>query len=224
MPTAPPSSTTPGAWTFRQFHARITRFGNAMHGLGLAKGDRIALLMPDCREYLEADYGDHGGRLRARADRPAAHAARACRAAAACRRARAGDASGVRREGRAADGRGRSRCSSIVFVGKGSGLDYEALLEKSSEQPLPDGDGDDLATLNFSGGTTGAPKAVMLRHRNLMTVAREHHPRLRHRERRGVPERAAAVADRAGDPDVASVRRRDRGAGRPLRCGSARER
>src|SRR4029453_17944206 len=28
-----------------------------------------------------------------------------------------------------------------------------------------------LATLNFSGGTTGAPKAVMLRHRNLMTVA-----------------------------------------------------
>jgi acyl-CoA synthetase (AMP-forming)/AMP-acid ligase II len=58
---------------------------------------------------------------------------------------------------------------SIVYVGKG--LDYETLLEKSSERPLPDGDGDDLATLNFSGGTTGAPKAAMLRHRNLMTVA-----------------------------------------------------
>ena len=28
-----------------------------MHGLGLAKGDRVALLLPDCREYLEADYG-----------------------------------------------------------------------------------------------------------------------------------------------------------------------
>src|SRR6185295_4152187 len=60
---------------------------------------------------------------------------------------------------------------SIVFVGKGPGLDYEALLERSSENPLAEGDGDDLATLNFSGGTTGAPKAVMLRHRNLMTVA-----------------------------------------------------
>jgi acyl-CoA synthetase (AMP-forming)/AMP-acid ligase II len=57
----------------------------------------------------------------------------------------------------------------ILYVGKG--LDYETLLEKSSERPLPDGDGGDLATLNFSGGTTGVPKAVMLRHRNLMAVA-----------------------------------------------------
>jgi acyl-CoA synthetase (AMP-forming)/AMP-acid ligase II len=32
-------------------------------------------------------------------------------------------------------------------------------------------EGNDLASLNFSGGTTGAPKAVMLRHRNLMAVA-----------------------------------------------------
>src|SRR5262249_53490741 len=46
-----------GSWSFQRFHQRLTRFGNAMHGLGLAKGDRIALLMPDCREYLEADYG-----------------------------------------------------------------------------------------------------------------------------------------------------------------------
>src|SRR5215475_8433086 len=46
-----------GSWSFRRFHQRLTRFGNAMHGLGLAKGERIALLLPDCREYLEADYG-----------------------------------------------------------------------------------------------------------------------------------------------------------------------
>ena len=46
-----------GAWSFRHFHARIARFGNAMRGLGLETGDRVALLMPDIREYLEADYG-----------------------------------------------------------------------------------------------------------------------------------------------------------------------
>ena len=46
-----------GRWSYRQFHARITRFGNALHGLGLSSGDRVALLMPDIREYLEADYG-----------------------------------------------------------------------------------------------------------------------------------------------------------------------
>ena len=42
-----------------------------------------------------------------------------------------------------------------------------------------------LATLNFSGGTTGAPKAVMLRHRNLMTVAQNTIARLR--DRRATP-------------------------------------
>ena len=46
-----------GAWSFHRFHARLMRFGNAMHGIGLNAGDRIALLVPDCREYLEADYG-----------------------------------------------------------------------------------------------------------------------------------------------------------------------
>src|SRR5882724_8094727 len=42
--------------TFHQFHARITRLGNALHGIGLKPGDRIGLLIPDSREYLEADY------------------------------------------------------------------------------------------------------------------------------------------------------------------------
>src|SRR3954468_17083470 len=46
-----------GAWSFQQFFARITRFGNALRGIGLRRGDRVALLVPDIREYLEADYG-----------------------------------------------------------------------------------------------------------------------------------------------------------------------
>jgi acyl-CoA synthetase (AMP-forming)/AMP-acid ligase II len=60
---------------------------------------------------------------------------------------------------------------SIVFVGRVAGLGYEVLLEKSADSAPPEGHEDDLASLNFSGGTTGAPKAVMLRHRNLMAVA-----------------------------------------------------
>src|SRR6476661_2722775 len=46
-----------GRWSFQRFYARLVRFGNAMRGLGLQKGDRIALLLPDIREYLEVDYG-----------------------------------------------------------------------------------------------------------------------------------------------------------------------
>src|SRR3979490_3194695 len=45
-----------GRWSYRDLNARIARFGNALASLGLSKGDRIALLVPDIREYLEADY------------------------------------------------------------------------------------------------------------------------------------------------------------------------
>jgi acyl-CoA synthetase (AMP-forming)/AMP-acid ligase II len=159
-----------GAWTFQNFHRRIARFGHAMHGLGLTKGDRIALLLPDCREYLEADYGAMAaGFVRVPMD------PRLTRRELAELLQRAGVRALVTHP-TFSDKVERltqdvESLQSIVFVGSRAGLDYEALLEKSSDEALPDGDGDDLATLNFSGGTTGAPKAVMLRHRNLMTVA-----------------------------------------------------
>ena len=159
-----------GSWTFQRFHRRITRFGNAMDGLGLAKGDRIALLLPDCREYLEADYGSMAaGFVRVPMD------PRLTRRELAGLLQRAGVRALVTHPSFADKVEGLTNdvetLQSVVFVGKGPGLDYEALLEKSSEHALPGGDGDDLATLNFSGGTTGTPKAVMLLHRNLMTVA-----------------------------------------------------
>src|ERR1700730_12457767 len=46
-----------GTWTFGQFVARVNRLGNALRGQGLNKGDRVALLLPDIREYSEVDYG-----------------------------------------------------------------------------------------------------------------------------------------------------------------------
>jgi len=158
-----------GSWSFRRFQQRIARFGNAMHGLGLAKGDRVALLLPDCREYLEADYGSMAaGFVRVPMD------PRLTRRELVALLQRAGARALVTHPAFAETidklDHDVETLQSILTIGKGPGLDYEKLLEKSSEQPLPDGDGDDLATLNFSGGTTGEPKAVMLRHRNLMAV------------------------------------------------------
>jgi acyl-CoA synthetase (AMP-forming)/AMP-acid ligase II len=160
-----------GTWTYRQFQARIARFGNALRGLGLRKGDRIALLMPDIREYLEADYGAmSAGFVRVPLD------PRLTRQDLAALLRHAGATALVTHGSFAEKVEGLAveveSLGHIMSVGGDVGLDYEALLERASEEAGPDGDGEELAALNFSGGTTGAPKAVMLRHRNLATVAR----------------------------------------------------
>jgi acyl-CoA synthetase (AMP-forming)/AMP-acid ligase II len=161
-----------GAWSFRQFHARVTRFGNALHGLGLSKGDRVALLIPDIREYLEVDYGTMAaGFVRVPGDPRLTRRELVDLLRHADARALVTHASFAETvDGLATEVEGLDH---VIGIGAsaGVGLGYEALLEKSSEQALPAYDGDDLATLNFSGGTTGAPKAAMLRHRNLLTVA-----------------------------------------------------
>src|SRR6267378_1483977 len=41
------------AMTFREWNARSCRLANALLGLGLAKGDRIAILAYNCLEWLE---------------------------------------------------------------------------------------------------------------------------------------------------------------------------
>ena len=41
------------AMTFRQWEARSRRLANGLLGLGLAKGDRVAILAYNCVEWLE---------------------------------------------------------------------------------------------------------------------------------------------------------------------------
>jgi acyl-CoA synthetase (AMP-forming)/AMP-acid ligase II len=148
------------------------RFGNALRGLGLSKGDRVALLVPDIREYLEADYGTMAaGLVRVPVDPRLTRRELIALLHHAGARALVIHTSFTETvQGLTAEVEGLDHVISIG-ANSGVGLGYEALLEKSSEQALPACDGDDLATLNFSGGTTGAPKAAMLRHRNLLTVA-----------------------------------------------------
>jgi acyl-CoA synthetase (AMP-forming)/AMP-acid ligase II len=161
-----------GAWSYRRFVSRINRFGHAMQGLGLRAGDRVALLMPDIREYLEADYGTMSAGLvrvpldpRLTRNELVAHLRHAGARALVVHATFADKLDGLSDVVESLD--------HIVVIGGllRNGLDYEALLERSSDSGFLDGSGDDLAALNFSGGTTGSPKATMIRHRNLMTVA-----------------------------------------------------
>ncbi|WP_029004841.1 class I adenylate-forming enzyme family protein [Azorhizobium doebereinerae] len=160
-----------GPWTFEAFLGRIARFGRAMDGLGLARGDRIALLMPDIREYLEADYGAMaGGFVRVPMDPKASRAEILAQLRHVGARLLVADASlapvveGLDQEVATLD-------HVVAVRGTLPGAhDYEGLLSRAADRFLPPGHGSDLASLNFSGGTTGRPKAIMLRHDNLAAV------------------------------------------------------
>ena len=40
-------------YTFRDFNLRVNKLANALRGLGLRKGDKIATILPNCLEQLE---------------------------------------------------------------------------------------------------------------------------------------------------------------------------
>src|SRR4029077_14455287 len=42
--------------TFRDLHERVASIAAALHGHGFAAGDRLALLLPNEREYIELVY------------------------------------------------------------------------------------------------------------------------------------------------------------------------
>src|SRR6476646_7833643 len=158
-----------GSHSFLEFAGRAARFGNAMHSIGLRRGDRIALLIPDIREYLEVEYGAMAaGFVRVPIDPRVTRRDLAGLLQYAGARAIVTHASFAEKVEELTDD--VESLKFVVGIGGGSSLDYETLLESASDQLSRVGDGDNLATLNFSGGTTGAPKAVMLRHRNLLTV------------------------------------------------------
>ena len=147
-----------GTWTFGQFVARMNQLGHALHGQGLNNGDRVALLLPDIREYLEADYGTmSAGLVRVPVDpRLNRKELTAQLAHAGVRALITHSMFGEKVEGLAAE---LDDLKLIVSVGGrlAGAQGYEALLQRASDRPLPAGSGEDLAALNFSGGTTSAP-------------------------------------------------------------------
>jgi long-chain acyl-CoA synthetase len=143
--------------SFGELAERCARLVGGLRGLGIQHGDRVAILAPNCHEYIEAYVGVPAGGmvvvpLNARHAPPELEYALRD--------------SGTRVLITDRDPGTLAECvEHVVRLGD----DYEALLAGADAAALGEGvDEEDLAGLFYTGGTTGASKGVMLSHRNLI--------------------------------------------------------
>lgn len=151
--------------SFGEIAAAASRIGTSLRALGVAKGDRVALLYPTCREFLDAFFGVlhvgavpvplyppvRLGRLEEYHRRTAAMMVAAGAVLAL------------------ADGRLRALLGSTIELSRPR-LGCLALTElpPSGADPAEESTGDDLGLVQFSSGTTVDPKPVALTHRAIL--------------------------------------------------------
>lgn len=156
--------------TYDQLEHRVRRVAGALAGLGVAKGDRVALLLGNVPEFVEALHAiwrlgavaaplnvmltpDELGYVLADAEAKVVVADRAYLPAALAVRDRLAELDHV------VVARGRSPRRT---------LSYEKLVDRAEEPPPVALDEGDLALLAYTAGTTADPKGAMLTHGNLL--------------------------------------------------------
>jgi len=165
-------------WTYQEFCNRINQLSHCLKGFGIKKGDKVAILHPNCHAFLEAYYAipqigaisvplnyrlspreiafilkDSESRILI-ADSMFKNQVDPIR----------GEIRGIER---------------ILWTGglqelnNPIDLNYEKVLEQAEFSALPDPpiNGEDIAQIYYTSGTTGRPKGVMLSHKNVATHA-----------------------------------------------------
>ncbi len=152
--------------SYRELNRRINKLANGLLSLGLKKGDRVGLLFHNSLAYLESYLALYKAglvwvRLNARLH--------------------SSEIKGMIEDSGAlvlihgpeffeTVEKISPEVRWLIQKGKGSGKDYDDFLQKGSEQePRVDVALDDLSDLWYTSGTTGAPKGIMLTHRNILT-------------------------------------------------------
>lgn len=161
--------------TYAQWHARTARLANALLGLGLQKGDRVALLAYNCVEWMElyaalAAAGLVAVPVNFRLTPPEmAYIIQHCEARAVIAQDElAGHIDAVRAELPVAPN---------AYIAFGRTLPagwraYEALIEAASESAPPvNVQPGDMAALMYTSGTTGKPKGAIRSHAGSTLIA-----------------------------------------------------
>ncbi len=160
--------------TYREFAVRANKLANALRGLGVGKGDRVAYLSPNTHHMLEAFYGvtkigaimvplntrligsdysyilNHSGAKVLCADAELA-----------------GLVEPMRDELKTVEH--FVLLPDLQTPERNGWIAYEPLLAAQTDElsDLPEMDESDIATILYTSGTTGKPKGVMTTHRNL---------------------------------------------------------
>ncbi|MGI5159133.1 class I adenylate-forming enzyme family protein [Microbispora sp. CA-102843] len=158
--------------SWRELDERTDRFANALHGLGLVKGDRLAILAPNCAEYLDFFFGcAKSGVIGAATNirlagheivsylsyvQPVAILVHADLADFA--RSWLDDLPSLREVIGIGEGHGFGRDLEELIAGAAPGEPDVAITES------------DVYQLGATSGTTGIPKAAMLSHRNAIAA------------------------------------------------------
>jgi long-chain acyl-CoA synthetase len=152
--------------SFKDLDTRINKLANAFLSLGLKKGDRVGVLFHNSYGYLESYLALYkAGLVWVRLN---------ARLAPSEQKAMLDDSGSLAlihgEEFTEAVKAFSGGLKWVIQKGEGPGMNYEAFLEKGVDsEPEVDVTLDDLSDLWYTSGTTGAPKGIMLTHRNIMT-------------------------------------------------------
>jgi acyl-CoA synthetase (AMP-forming)/AMP-acid ligase II len=152
--------------SYHELNRRINKLANALLSFGLKKGDRVGLLFHNSLAYLESHLALYKAglvwvRLNARLHPSEIKGMIEDSGALVLIH---GPEFGETVEKASPDVRW------VIQRGKGPGMDYEEFLQNGSDQePEINVVLNDLSDLWYTSGTTGAPKGIMLTHRNILT-------------------------------------------------------
>ncbi|WP_035753440.1 AMP-binding protein [Parafrankia discariae] len=163
--------------SYGELREQAARFGSALLGRGLERGDRVAVLLPNCPQYLVVLFGAwHAGLVavpvNAKLAGPEIQVILDDSGARAFVHAGAGtvaglDLTGVQEVVVDVHGPGDT-AGDAAATGAVGAVGFDRLLAEGSAELVPvDVAGDDLAWLFYTSGTTGRPKGAELSHRSL---------------------------------------------------------